>query len=261
MRAKAVVAWTRRSEMKIGTDLQRTGVGDITGKILVVQPKGVNGRVFDYNNVFNNTLNLKALIHTGTLGYGPYFDSNPLFDFVPCGGGIRVLSMGETPQWFRDAMKDEDVVPITCSNAQCKMQLRIYYSSASMQNVMLHLMIKQMFLGWKSFYYLDCGAYKFERWSHSHISREEQQIMNELGVISMIPQCCWGQLVDSPRTHHFDFGFTLKPGIKSGNDFDGYDGWARFLIGKKFEQLQNFLNHEGFPSVLGPRDPFHDQKR
>lgn len=243
-----------------GTDLKKTGIGEITGKIVLVQPAKLLGKVFPHEEIFEDVSNFRAMTHIGTLRYGSYFDSNPFYGIKKCGGELKITPMEQTPPWFQNALKGDDITPITCSNPDCGLYLRIYCPPSELRSVMFSLMFKQMFPGWNSFHYLDCGSYQWEQY-YPYFSKEERMAITRLGLISLIPFCFWGN-VKSEVGHvgHYDLGFTLYAGVNSLDSFDGLDTWARFLVGKKEEQLKNFLDHEAYPSLLGPRMPFHRHK-
>lgn len=236
---------------------------NVTGKIFIIQPartRGLPGKMFPEEETFNDVVKLENMVHVGTMGFDPHYGVD---QYDSCGGFIiteELRKAVDVPAWFKEQVGDGEKLVLYCE--RCKSFARIYYDARNMYRVMLHLMIKQVFPDAGSCGYVDCAWW--DNLATRKMTHDERVEVGSLGVMSVIPKGIWGICSQIGRTgggNHLDLGYVTKKNMHTLSNFYGYDRWARFLVKKKEEQLKNFLNHEAFPSLLGPREPFRKEKK
>lgn len=240
----------------IVTDLNKIA----SGRVFIVNPQDVEGKNFNYRQVFNKTIKLEALVHTGMLEYERNFGfgENPLYDFKPCGGQVLKVSMDQTPVWYHNPLwnREKDTIVIRCFS--CGMLFRINYQDFIIESMMSRLILKQMVPILKNFNYFNCVAKGFKDFYIDKDDKKIASLINGLGLIALIPCGLFGYQHQPEKSLSrvigpCDFGFTIFPGIKTFESFDGWDDWARFLIQKKDGELKKFLDNVAYPLLLGPK--------
>lgn len=204
--------------------------------------------------LYEEVLSLRGLKHDCSLLCSGEFATGEPIAYYSCGGSLEFRMMPLSPRydWLREREKE---ILVTCTQPNCHMEIGISWSISELREAMFHLMLKQMVPGLPTCNYIDCTL---KRKNFSYLLAEEQMSakrIQRLGLISLIPDICWGKIKKGPFGDHvydFSLGFMLMPGMETTEGFDGFDRWVRFLIEKKFRRLHKQLKALT-PQVIGPK--------
>lgn len=190
----------------------------------------------------------QVLIHAGSLQCDNNFTTPGCpIHFKPCGGELSTA--GEPPKWLRDM--GWGGLFFSCSNPACQMELGSRLVTSELQNIMLHLALKQMFTRAPFCNYVDCDQRQFDDLLHGEMLKNIQ----ELGVIAVASELMFGKMDNGYFGEHpfrFSLGFMLMQGIRTLYGFDGYDEWVNFLFSKKMEQINSVWSSMK-PFLLGSK--------
>jgi len=208
---------------------------------LVIRPKIQPGLEKDCilqnrEKIFNDLMELKNISHCANIDWNPEVDSQKgkPSRYKVCGGN---LTFNPSTKDLRDRdAQDIGKMALTCS--ECDIDLGVRVNKKEMQNILLHLMIKQMIPDFASGNFLNCDLV---------------DNLQGLGLIAIADQLVYG------HNHYFttfphgsSLAFILIPGLNTLSGFDGLDLWLRFLINKKMEFLKN-THQEMTTTLLGPK--------
>ena len=218
-----------------------------------LKEKKFNGVADDvFRGIFDSILDLH-LAHVGFLACDNQHSNEPgtPFHFISCGGILTITA--EMPDadfsWLKSPERGN--LFITCSNPACKMTLASNRELSELQNILFHLMLKQMFPTLNFCNYVACDQ------KRDNLVREEDypKEIQELGMVAVASEILSGIINNgyfSKRREQYSFGFMLMPGMNTLYGFGGFDGWARFLISKKMEQLAD-IEKSMRSKILGPK--------
>lgn len=217
-------------------------------------------RVELMEKAFKDALGLKGLIHVTSLTCSNYHPDpgEPIGLGPQCGSLLKIQPVpdGKKYAWLRD--KNSQVL-ITCSNPSCGMSLGSWLTLAELENLLLHMMLKQMVPDLATCNFVDCTQAECIR-----LHGGEREAIKRIGLVSVASEVFWGVVVNGYFTSatcqaidNFGLGFTLVPGMNTRNGCDGFDEWFRFLVQKKFEALKE-LQRQLVPALLGPKPRTRD---
>lgn len=213
-----------------------------------------------FNGVFDSVIEHMSLSHVGSLYSYTLFPDHvgrPV-KFIPCRGSLYVssapLGLAEY-DWLNSVLVGAANVFISCSSPRCNMYVGSHLKREEFQNLLLHLMIKQMIPDFPSCNYIDCSQ---KENGDPDLSKEELKAIQDLGLISLHPRILHGAIKkgysSDKGAYWFGLGFMLMPGMNTKEGCDGFDEWLKQLFIKKEEWVKK--RYDSLKSFfLGPKTP------
>ncbi len=245
--------------MKKFTDFpfgEGTCVSDASTHIIVGPRKAATtGGEDGLNNMFNAIVSFYGAEHVGTLCHRVLKTGIvDALEYQACGGELSVKAFSQMPNKIRERpIGDGDGFYLVC-NGCCDIITQIMFAEPLvLKNLMLHLMLKQMFPNLHCCNYIDCGAWDSNGSYGGSVTAKEKNEIKNLGTLALSEnRLMLGRLSKGIGARYYGLGFRLISGMNTVEDFDGFDNWARFLINQKFFQIKDFLDlSKSF--FLGPK--------
>jgi hypothetical protein len=274
MRAKAADAWAKEEKMEKFSDLNQKARN---GCLVLVQSKSTLGWWKDgppkkkseetFKKLSKDIVSLEDLVHVGTIHYNNTSVKGMIVDgWLGCGGNLKFSSekmrSGELHSWpyMGLGQRAGAQTHLYCFNGRCNMHLTSYETLPELQNLMLHLALKQMVPELKTCNFLDyrdqITLFDATDWG-----------IGKLGVIAFKGEIFKGIISGKQsedlflhlKTQLFGYesqgwgmAFMLMPGMATTSGFDGLDQWFKFLLLEKFEQLET-LSERLAEFFIGPK--------
>lgn len=232
-------------------------------EIIVVQPAPLAGMTKEafleqglFNTAFCEAVFGRSLVHVSTLFC---MDGGEPISSVPCRGKLSIKSTTEPDphfpaQWIHEELRKKGWLKIQCRNNSCGLAIGLQVTVPEFQDLLLHLMIKQMNPSVPTCNFTDCSQRSLEHYWGQKVAEE----LRELGVVSVALDSLWGVCPENVKEHkivigHCHLGFMLMPGMRTlTHGYDGFDQWVKFLWGKFYQHLMRW--QEGSkPAILGPK--------
>lgn len=208
----------------------------------------------NFQQVFNDVTALTGLIHAGSLHCYNYCDNpgEPIH-LEKCGGTLWINPVTAFKKSsFPWLVEGRATYVIKCSEGLCGMEMGFQpLAKPEINNLMFHLMLKQMAPSIPTCNYVDCTS---TDWVHDEM--DKIKCIRELGVVSVASHALWG--IISAKNYfasygeYYSLGFMLMPGMNTINGCDGFDEWLKFLVKEKFKQLKR-QHDEALPFLIGPK--------
>lgn len=133
---------------------------------------------------------------------------------------------------------------VTCSGA-CMLNFEVnsLVGAPDMESYMLHLLMKQMVPNLPVANYIDCGDFT------------EGSPESEYGLLAVQ---CYALMRRGPawqgvtRDMHYHLALTVKKGLSTKDDADGYDVWLRYLLRRMYARNKLIVQDILMPRLLGP---------
>lgn len=262
MRAEAADAWAKEEKMKKSSDLNEKARN---GCLVLIQPKIAIGWWKNeplkkkleetFKKLSRDIVSLKDLVHVGTLHYNNTSTSGAIIDgWLGCGGVLefsaeKILSSEKPNSCPYMGLGERAGIQthLYCCGGQCQMHLAGYETLPELQNLILHLAIKQIVPELKTCNFLNCQL------QVAHFDTTDWAI-GKLGTISFKGEVFSGGIILGKQSEDlfpllktsllgyesqgWGMAFMLIPGMATGFGFDGLDQWLKFLLLEKFEQLE-----------------------
>jgi len=246
------------------------------GCLVLIQPKITTGWWWKkeplkkklektFKELPGDIVSLKDLVHVGTLHYNNTSAKGTIVDgWLGCGGVLKFSAekkLNSWPPYMGLGERAGTQTHLYCLGGRCQMHLAGLETLPELQNLLLHLAIKQMVPELKTCNFLNCQL------QVAHFDPTECAI-GKLGTISFKGEVFSEGIISGKQSEElfphlktsllgyesqgWGMAFMLSPGMATGSDFDGLDQWVKFLLLEKFKQLETLS--ERLPEFfLGPK--------
>ena len=187
------------------------------------------------------------LTHIATIEPAFWGDNNDYLGYrqhLSCGGELTFQPLPR---------KTHDVYKVKCSGKRCGLSVRFeLLDFPEPQNLLLHLLIKQMVPGLPCANYVDCGHMGNKEFDSELPIVRSYGLFAHHGFALRGTQFSQGRFACAPDTF-FDLALTAKTGLQTQEGFDGFDTWMQFLVSALYLSNKNYVQSTLLPLFSGPR--------